>query len=113
MIDTPEMALNVSSPYKVLEGTIAVLECAVIAANPNISITWRWFRTESPYDVLSYKQIFTIPQIQRNMSGPYNCLASNSVGTSEAAVIIVDVQCKLIKFKYYLNNVCCLFLHFF
>lgn len=94
LIDRPVVASNVSSPYKVLEGTTAVLWCAVIAANPNTGIMWRWFRTETPNDFLSYIPIFTISHIQRNMSGSYNCLASNSVGTSEAAVIIVDVQCK-------------------
>lgn len=96
LIDRPVVASNVSSPYKVLEGTTAVLRCAVIAANPNTGIMWRWFRTETPIDFefLSYIPIFTISHIHRNMSGSYNCSASNSVGTSEAAVITVDVQCK-------------------
>eukprot|EP00105_Crassostrea_gigas_P033721 XP_011457195.1 PREDICTED: B-cell receptor CD22 [Crassostrea gigas] len=92
----PVVASNVSSSYKVLEGTTAVLRCAVIAANPNTGIMWRWFRTETPIDFefLSYIPIFTISHIHRNMSGSYNCSASNSVGTSEAAVITVDVQYK-------------------
>uniref|UniRef100_K1PFN5 Muscle, skeletal receptor tyrosine protein kinase n=1 Tax=Magallana gigas TaxID=29159 RepID=K1PFN5_MAGGI len=62
------------------------------AANPNTSIIWRWYRTDRPNVVLFYGPNYTLPNIQRNMSGTYNCTASNSIGTSEANIINVEVQ---------------------
>lgn len=88
------MASIVSSPYIVVEGQTVALLCAVIDANPITNITWRWFRTDRPYDGLFFGPNYTISNIQRNMSGSYNCTARNSVGTSEADVIKVDVQCE-------------------
>lgn len=89
----PEV-IPLTSPYRVIEGQTAALRCAVIDANPNTSITWRWSRTDRPYAVLSEGPNYTIPNIHRNMSGPYNCTASNYVGTSEAGVSTVDVLYK-------------------
>lgn len=86
--------IPLTSPYRVIEGQTAALRCAVIDANPNTSITWRWSRTDRPYAVLSEGPNYTIPNIHRNMSGPYNCTASNYVGTSEAGVSTVDVLCE-------------------
>lgn len=89
------MTSIVSSPYIVEEGQTAALKCSLIDANPKTNITWRWFRTDRPYDGLFYGPNYTVPNIQRNMSGSYSCIARNSVGTSEAYVTIVDVQCEL------------------
>ena len=89
------------SPYRVREGETATLVCALIDANPNTSITWRWIKTDSPNSVLYNDHSYTISNIQRGRSGSYNCTASNTVGTSEADTIYVDVQCKC--FHIYLN----------
>lgn len=93
MTDRPEVISRVSGLYSVVEGQTAALKCVLIGANPNTSITWRWFRTDRPYDDLYYGPNYIISNIQRDMSGSYNCTASNSVGTSEAGIINVDVQC--------------------
>lgn len=82
------------SPYRVIEGQTAALKCAVIDANPSTSIIWRWSRTDRPSDVLYYGPNYIIPNIQRYRSGLYNCIASNSVGTSEAGITTVDVLCE-------------------
>lgn len=95
LIDRPEVKSIVSSPYIVEEGQTAALKCALIDANPYTNITWRWFRTDSPYNSLFFGPNYAVPNIQRNMSGSYSCAARNSVGTSEANVINVDVKCGL------------------
>lgn len=95
LIDRPEVTSSVSSPYIVEEGQTAALKCSLIDANPNTNITWRWFRTDRPYNTLFYGPNYTVPNIQRDISGSYSCKARNSVGTSEADVINVDVQCGL------------------
>lgn len=88
------MSSYTPNPYTVIEGLSATLKCVMTAANPNTSIIWRWSRTDRPDAVLYYGPNCTIPILQRGMSGTYNCTASNSIGTSEAYIIIVDVQCK-------------------
>lgn len=94
MIDKPEVTCTspTTRPYTVLEGETATLECRVAAANPNISILWTWFKTDSRAEVLYDGPTFTIPNIKRNRSGSYSCLASNVVGTSQAVMIDIDVQ---------------------
>lgn len=99
------MTSDVTSSYIVLEGETATLKCVLIDANPNTNIAWKWFRTDRSSDELNYGPIYIIHNTQRNMSGSYNCLASNVVGTSEAAIINVDVQCEF-RFTYYINIVC-------
>lgn len=94
MIDKPEVTSLTTSPYAVLEGETATLECTVAAANPNISILWTWFKTDSRSKVLYDGPTFTIPNIKRNRSGSYSCSASNVVGTYEAVMIDIDVQCE-------------------
>lgn len=94
MIDKPEVTSPTTSPYTVLEGQTATLECTVAAANPNISILWTWFKTDSRVKGLYDGPTFTIPNIKRNRSGSYSCSASNVVGTSEAVIIYIDVQCE-------------------
>lgn len=88
------MISSVSGLYSVVEGQTAVLKCALIDANPNTSITWRWFRTDRPYNDLYYGPNYTISNIQRDMSGSYNCTASNSVGRAVAVTKDVDVLCE-------------------
>lgn len=94
MIDKPEVTSPTTSPYTVLEGETATLECTVAAANPNISILWKWIQTDSFTNILYNGPTFTIPNIERNRSGSYSCTASNTVGTSEPVIIDIDVQCE-------------------
>ena len=98
ILDKPEVISSPSSPYTVREGQTATLICTVTDANPNTGITWRWVKTDNPYTVLHTGPNYTITNAQRERSGSYNCTASNSVGTSKAAVIYVDVQCVYIIF---------------
>lgn len=94
MIDKPEVTSSTLSPYKVTEGKTATLGCILTDANPNTSIVWKWFKTDSSSIVLYDGPIFKIANIQRDKSGSYSCTAGNSVGTSVAVTIYVDVQCE-------------------
>lgn len=87
------MITRTPSLFRLIEGETATLECSVNAANPN-TIKWRWFKTDSPSNVLYYGPIYHVHDIHRNMSGLYYCTASNSVGTAEAVTIAVDVLCE-------------------
>lgn len=90
----PEVQSSTPSLNRVTEGNSALLECSLVAANPSTSIKWKWFRAENYNVVLYTESTYTISDVQRNMSGPYSCTASNSVGTSEAVTVNVDVECK-------------------
>ena len=89
----PKVKINLQNPYSVRVGQTISLVCTVTAANPNTIISWKWIKTESPNDVLYEGENFTISNIQRGSSGSYSCTAQNSVGTSEAATIHVNVLC--------------------
>ncbi|XP_078319162.1 cell adhesion molecule Dscam1-like [Crassostrea virginica] len=90
----PEVTTGSSKSYTVNEGQTATLSCTVTDANPNTDITWRWFKTDSPNNVLHNGSDYTISNIQRGRSGKYHCSARNVVGTSENTTIEVDVQYK-------------------
>lgn len=96
VIDKPDLASGTSNPYKINEEQTASLECRVNDANPETNLTWKWFSTASPSNVLHNGSSFTIFNIHRNQSGSYNCTAQNSVGTSKAIQIDVEVNCKSI-----------------
>lgn len=93
-LDKPELVSNTKSPYEVYEGHTATLECVVRDANPITDVTYRWFKTENPSKVLHNKPTYIIHNIARERSGFCNCTANNSVGTSEAVTVNLDVQCK-------------------
>ena len=93
--DKPEVSPGLNSPYTAREGNTCTLICVVAAANPNTNITWRWIKADGPDVILHNGSTYTIANITRGRSGTYNCLASNTVGTSDA-VILVDVHCKLL-----------------
>lgn len=76
-----------------MEGQFLSLMCMLIDANPNTGIVWRWFYTATPDELLYNKPNYTIQNIDRGKSGSYSCTASNTVGTSKAATIDVDVLC--------------------
>lgn len=95
----PRVKSNVSRPYYVLEGQTATLKCTVIAANPNTSLQWIWYKTNS--SSILEENTYIIYEITRKESGSYGCAANNSVGTSETAEIVVDVQCKYCQLKMF------------
>ncbi|XP_078323845.1 neural cell adhesion molecule 1-like isoform X3 [Crassostrea virginica] len=90
----PDVKSSTSSPYKIIEGQTATLSCTVTDANPNTGITWRWIKTGFPNTILHTRATYTIPNIQRGRSGSYSCTANNTIGTSEAATVYVDVLYK-------------------
>lgn len=94
MIDKPEVTPSTPNPYRVTEGQTALLECRLTGANPKTGIVWTWFKPGSPSNALYNGPIFNIANIKRNMSGSYSCTAGNSIGTSVAATIYVDVLCE-------------------
>lgn len=105
LTDKPEIKSITPNPYRVLEGNTATLQCALTAANPNTNIIWKWVKNDSPTTVLSETANYTISySIQRTMSGSYSCTAMNTVDTSAATIITVDVQCKCILIKFYKAN---------
>ena len=93
-LDKPEIRSIPLSSHEVLEGQTATLRCALTDANPNTNIKWRWIKTDNPHTVIHIEPNYTIHDIPRVRSGSYNCTASNTVGTSKAVTIDVDVQCK-------------------
>ena len=70
------------------------LSCRVTDANPNTGITFKWIKEgrENTTVSTSYLLIFTVFTEQDD--GTYFCTATNAVGTSTLATIIVIVQCK-------------------
>ena len=96
------MESNTPNPYRVIEGQTATLICTITTANPNTIITWRWIKTDRQATVLHNGPTYTILSIQRGSSGSYSCTASNSVGTSDAATILLDVQCM----HFYIQHMC-------
>lgn len=85
------------SPYRVHEREKATLICSVIDANPKTNITWKWFHEKSPDYTLSTKNILEIPDIRRNRSGSYTCMAKNVAGWSPETTVDVDIQCKYLE----------------
>lgn len=94
--DKPEVISSTPSPYRIVEGDTATLVCRVTAANPISNITWKWYKTDNPSNVLHNESTLSIPNIQRSRSGLYRCTASNVVGTSVAATTIVDIDCEYV-----------------
>lgn len=87
------MIISSKNPYRVIEGQNATLVCSLTAANPNTSITWKWFSGDKQFPVPENRPTFIMSEIHRIKSGNYSCTASNKVGTSEATSTTLDVQC--------------------
>lgn len=90
-----------SSQYPVSEGQTVILKCTVIAANPNTILQWIWYKPNKSITNLSKENTYVIINITRNESGSYRCAAQNSVGTSENATVLVDVQCKYCQVRMF------------
>lgn len=93
-LDKPEVNSEVSSPHPILEGNTAQLKCHITASNPKSIIAWKWFKINNSNYELSNESTYVIRKTSRRDKGSYNCTASNSVGTSIAATLYLDVQCK-------------------
>lgn len=87
------MIISSENPYRVIEGQKATLVCSLTAANPNTSITWKWFSGDKQFPGLENRPTFIMSGIHRIKSGNYSCTASNKIGTSEATSTMLDVQC--------------------
>lgn len=92
--DKPYVKSKTKSPYNIKEFENASLECTVTDANPETGISWKWSHTEHSSYPLPDGPVFTIPNIQRDMSGAYNCTAKNTEGQSDPITIKVIVECK-------------------
>lgn len=90
----PEVISTLKSQYPIIEGQTAELECTVTNANPDTNITWKWYKSNIPGNVLYRGPIYSISNIKRDMKGSYNCTAKNSIGESLAAMINIDVHYK-------------------
>lgn len=90
--DKPTVSSYPRSPYNITEKMTAYITCTIKDANPKTNIMWLWSVNGIAVDVPLSK--YTIPNIQRNMSGTYSCKAKNSAGISLAASTFVDVQCE-------------------
>lgn len=93
LIDKPEVIITSQHPYRVIEGQNATLVCSLEAANPNTSITWKWYSGDKEFPVLENGPTFLMAEIHRVKSGNYSCTATNKIGTSEATLTTLDVQC--------------------
>lgn len=98
------MESNVQSPYHVPEGQTAMLKCIVTKANPISGLEWIWHNSDSSTTILSDNSTYDIQRITRKESGNYSCAAKNSVGTSEAAILVVDVQCKYFQLRMFYKS---------
>lgn len=90
--DKPEVT-STQSPYTVIEGHEALLECNVTDANPKTNIMLKWFNENDLENSIHTGSTYEIPYIGRNKSGSYICTAENIAGKSESKVIKIDVQC--------------------
>lgn len=86
----PEVSSDPSGPYVIVKGKTLNITCTIVEANPNTNIAWQWRINDTNVNVTGPNYI--VSNVQRDKSGTYSCEARNSVGTSVAALTIVDVQ---------------------
>ena len=72
------------------ESENATLQCSA-TGNPASNIAWI---RESTGEAVTYNEILTLPNIKRNESGFYECLAWNGIGNNGIKSCTIDVQCK-------------------
>ena len=71
-----------------------VLRCEA-DANPPASIVWR---KAGRSEIASLQETLRLSPVGRRDGGLYTCQAQNSVGTSEAVSVQLDVKCKFFTF---------------
>lgn len=95
--DKPTVSIYPPNSYNITEKMTALLRCKKEDANPTSIVLWQWFVNDKLIN--GPLSNYTIPNIQRNMSGTYNCTAKNARGTSLPASTIVNVQCKFVAYS--------------
>lgn len=67
------------------------LECSVYDSNPTTGLMYRWTKDGSQ---INTNQTFIMRTVRKSDQGSYQCIASNSVGTSVPATVTVEVLCR-------------------
>ena len=99
--DAPNVAIQQCST-PVHEGESATHYCN---ATGNPAPSTAWFK-KSTGEVL-YNKTLILPNIKRNESGIYECLAWNGIGNNSTKSCTIDVYCKLIFiFKVVVSYMC-------
>lgn len=84
-----------------------VLRCQA-DANPPANIVWR---RAGRSEIASLQESLQLRPVGRRDAGLYTCQAQNSVGTSEALSVQLDVKCELF-FTYFKEFYFLLFIYF-
>ncbi|XP_056011520.1 B-cell receptor CD22-like isoform X3 [Ostrea edulis] len=86
---TPEVIITPSTNVVVELGKTNVqLECSVYDSNPTTGLMYRWTKDGSQ---ISTNQTVIMRTVRKSDQGSYQCIASNSVGTSVPATVTVEV----------------------
>ena len=91
--DAPNVIIRQCSA-PVNEGESATLYCNA-TGNPVPRTVWI---RASAGEVMSYNKSLNLPNIKRNESGRYECIAWNGIGNNKTEFCTVDVYCKLFMF---------------
>lgn len=94
LTDPPQVEVP-QSKYTVNEDDDLTVECKV-DANPPASIIWRPVSRRETYPNIKYDSNYIIIQrINRRMNqAEFECIAQNEHGTSQPAIIKLDVLCE-------------------
>jgi hypothetical protein len=92
ILDAPTIRLLGSPQIDLEEGKDNLhLRCEA-DANPPASIVWR---RAGRSEIASLTESLQLRPVGRRDSGLYTCTAQNSVGTSDALTVQLDIKCKL------------------
>ena len=76
------------------EGDNTTLYCNA-TGNPVPDVAW--IRKETN-EIVSSNNMLHIPDVQRNQSGDYECLAWNGIGNNSTSICYIDVHCEHVSF---------------
>lgn len=96
--DAPTIKLLGSPQIDLEEGKDSLVLRCEADANPPASIVWR---RAGRSEIASLTENLQLRPVGRRDSGLYTCQAQNSVGTSDALSVQLDIKCK--KFILYLR----------
>ena len=116
----PFRHLTLLLPYFAVEPTVTIQQCVSpltegdnttlhcnATGNPVPDVAW--IRKETN-EIVSSNNMLHIPDVKRNQSGDYECLAWNGIGNNSTSSCFVDVHCKHVSlelFIYLLRVGCC------